>query len=342
MRFCVNYVPMLPLRDNIEWWQACERAGIERIGFGDTPALGREVYVTLAACALTTERIQIMPSVSNPVSRDPSVTAAAVYALSELAPDRVAALGLGTGDSALWGTGLKRASVEGLREYILAVRGLLSGRDVEYAGRRFRAEWAQSGGGAQIPIYVACAGPRVLRMAAQVADGLIVAMGFAPENIAFVRRTIAEACAEAGRRVDELSLWWSASVHFAPSQEAALDAGVNLAAAWLTAGGLDGKQIPEEFRAPLREFTRDAHDLSFMYRTPNRNQILSDRARDLGIYDWLLARTPRLWGTPADVTRRLRELSSQGLTDWVVNLSGVGIDRIGTIDALATEVIPAV
>src|SRR4030081_888279 len=50
--FCLNYVPMLPLADNMAWWQACERAGIERIGFGDTPALARELYVTLAACAM--------------------------------------------------------------------------------------------------------------------------------------------------------------------------------------------------------------------------------------------------------------------------------------------------
>ncbi|HTE83218.1 MAG TPA: LLM class flavin-dependent oxidoreductase [Dehalococcoidia bacterium] len=326
---------MLSTAENRTWWQACERAGIERIGLGDTPALARELYVSLTDCALTTERIGIMPSVTNPVSRDPAVTAAALYSLAELAPGRLCALGIGTGDSALWGTGIRMASVGVLREYILAVRGLLQGKEVAYQERRFRAAWASAP--VDIPIYVACAGPKVLHMAAQVADGLILAMGYAPENLEFVHETILAACAEIGRDPADLDLWWNASAQFAGSVDEALEAGVQLGASWLTAGGAQGKQIPDRYRAPLIEFTRDAHDLEFMYRTPDRNTILMQRARALGIYDWLLERTARLWGTPADIARRLRELRSLGLDNWVFT---TGINNIRAIEELTGEVMP--
>lgn len=340
VQFCLNYVPLFSAADNLAWWRACENAGIQRIGLGDSPALARELYVSLTACALTTERIELMPSVTNPVSRDPAVTAAGLYSVAELAPGRLAALGIGTGDSALWGTGLKRASVAAVREYIVAVRGLLQGREVSYAGRAFRAEWADPRVPLNLPIYVACAGPKVLRMAAQEADGLIIAMGYGPENLSYIRQTIAEACDQVGRNPEELDIWWNAPVQIASSAEVALDAGVHLGASWLTVGGIAGKQVPERFRGQLLEFTRDAHDLAFMYTKPDRNRVLADRARALGIYDWLLDRSPRLWGTPEDITRRLRDLRQQGLTKWVFNLGGVGIDRLGVIEALANDVIP--
>jgi 5,10-methylenetetrahydromethanopterin reductase len=341
VRFCLNYVPLFPAEVNRAWWRACENAGIERIGIGDSPALARELYVTLAACLLDTERLAVMPSVTNPVTRDPAVTAAALYSLADLAPGRLSALGLGTGDSALWGTGLKVAAVTRLREYISAIRGLLQGEEVSYMGRSFRAEWADPNALLRLPIAVACAGPKVLRMAAQTADTLIISMGYGDENLDYVRETITAACHEVGRDPNDLEIWWNAAVHVAESSEAALAAGVQLGASWLTAGGFEGKQIPIELQAPLHEFTRDARDLAFMYKTPDRNRILAERAQSLGIYDWLLERSPRLWGTPTEIAGRLRELRERGLNNWIFNLGGVGIDRLALVDVLAHEIIPS-
>jgi alkanesulfonate monooxygenase SsuD/methylene tetrahydromethanopterin reductase-like flavin-dependent oxidoreductase (luciferase family) len=339
VRFCVNYVPIFSAADNVSWWQACEEAGIERVGFGDSPALARELYVTLASCALSTSRIEFMPCVTNPLSRHVSVTAAALLSLDELAPGRLAAVGIGSGDSAVWATGGRMASLSALRDYIRSLKALLLGDAAFGAKTDFRLDWATARPPLNLPIFVATAGPKTLRMAAQEADGVIVAMGYAPENIAHVRSLIDQACAEVDRDPDDVEIWWNASVQFADSREAALDAGVNLASAWLAAAGTEGKQVPEELRGALRLLSTDAHDLTFMYKNPNRDRVLVERARSLGVYDWLIERSGRLWGTPADVAGRLRELEAQGLTNWLLNVRGQSRDRLKPVRQLAGEVI---
>jgi 5,10-methylenetetrahydromethanopterin reductase len=340
MRFCLNFVPVFSATDNTAWWQACETAGVERIGFGDSPALARELYVTLAACALSTSRVEFMPCVTNPLSRHVSVTASALLSLDELAPGRLAAVGIGSGDSAVWATGGQMASLSTLRDYIRSLKALLRGESaLSGSWEPFRLEWATPRPPLNLPIFVATAGPKTLQMAVQEADGVIVAMGYAPENIEYVRSLIASACAEVDRDPNEVEVWWNASVQLADSREAALGAGVNLSAAWLAAAGTDGKQIPNELRPALLELSKDSHDLTFMYKNPNRDRILVERARNLGVYDWLLERSSRLWGTPADIVARLRDLEALGIRNWLLNVRGQNRDRLQVVHQLANEVI---
>jgi hypothetical protein len=112
-----------------------------------------------------------------------------------------------------------------------------------------------------------------------------------------------------------------------------------LGSAWLTAGGTGGKQIPTRLQDALRELSRDSHDLGFMYKNPDRDRILTERARSLGVYDWLLERSAGLFGTTTDVRGRLQELAGRGLTNWVLNLRGVGLDRLETVRLVGSEVL---
>ena len=73
---------------------------------------------------------------------------------------------------------------------------------------------------------------------------------------------------------------------------------------WLTEGTLDGKGIPDEIRRPLLEMNADIHDLEAVYKTPDRGRIQVQRAKQLGIYDWIIEHSPRLWGTPDDICER--------------------------------------
>ena len=65
------------------------------------------------------------------------------------------------------------------------------------------------------------------------------------------------------------------------------------------------------------KFNEDIHDLDSAYKTPDRGRILVERAKKLGIYDWIIEQSPRLWGTPDDIHERLDELAGMGLTNWV-------------------------
>ena len=344
LRFCLNFTQERPLQEVITWWKACDDAGIHVVGLPDSPLLLRELYVTATLCAMNTSRIQVLSSVTNPVTRHPAVTASAFFSLDELAPGRIA-MGISTGDSVIWSIKQKPASPRFLREYILAVKALLRGEEASYQGKTFKAAWSAESPPKNIPIYVACSGPRNLRMASQVADGLIITMGFAPEDIQYVRGLIEEACAEVGRNPDDLDVWWNASISFAPSVEEAMENSLGWNLSWLTMGTLEGKRIPEEYRAPLVQMNEDTHNLSSVYIEGGRGRALVRRAKELGIYDWVISRSPRLWGTPEDINVCLAELAELGVTNWqfVVTPSFVGgprFDRFDLIDKLSKQVIP--
>ena len=314
MKLGLNFTQQKNLRDVAKWYEACDKAGLAVVGTPDSPALLRELYVSTTVAAMATSRIQIMTMVTNPVTRHPSITASAAMSLDELAPGRII-IGIATGDSALWATKQKAATVAGLREYILAVKALLRGEPATYQGVTFTQEWA-NWEPRDVPIYVACSGPKVLSMASQVADGVLVTMGFAPENVEMIQATLHRACGEVGRDPDRVDFWSNAQITFDESKEQAMEYSLGWTTNWLTEGTLNGKGIPAEVREPLVKFNEDIHDLDASYKTPDRGRILVERAKKLGIYDWIIEHSPRLWGTPEDIHTRLDELAAMGLTNW--------------------------
>ena len=339
MKIALNVLQQGAMSDGPEWWKLCDDAGVDVIGLPDSPALVRELYVVAALCAQQTSRARIMTSVTNPVSRDPSVTAAALLSLEEIAPGRIAC-GIGTGDSALWGVGMRPAKVAQLRDYIVAVKALLRGEEADYQGRRFRMQWSDLPVPADIPVVVPVSGPNVLRMACEVSDGMLLSMGFGPHNVDYVRSLVDEGCRAAGRDPAEVELWWNSEIVFGDSVTEALSRGMGVGTEWLTMGTLEGKQIPEHLRAALVQFNTDTHNLGSEYQDEDREQALITRAQELGLYEWLLARAPGLWGTPADVAARLRELESQGLDRWMFYVGRSESDRMNQLRLICEGVMP--
>ena len=339
MRIALNVLQQGPLSDGPEWWRLADRAGVDVIGLPDSPALLQELYVVAALCAQHTGRARIMASVTNPVSRDPSVTASALLTLAEMAPGRIA-LGIGTGDSAMWGVGLRPATVAHLRDYIVAVKALLHGEEADYRGRRFRMQWSDLPSGHDIAVIVPVSGPKVLRMACEVSDGMLLSMGFGTHNVDYVRSLVEEGCRSAGRDPDELELWWNSEVVFGDSIDDALSRGMGVGTEWLTMGTLEGKQIPDHLKQALVQFNADSHNLGSEYQDESRERALIDRAKQLGLYDWLLSRAPGLWGTPADVARRLRELETQGMDRWMFYVGRSESDRMNQLRLICDGVMP--
>ncbi|CAB4785520.1 MAG: LLM class flavin-dependent oxidoreductase [Actinobacteria bacterium] len=339
MKIALNVVQHRPVTEGREWWELADRSGVDVIALPDSPALTRELYVASALCAEATSRSRVMMSVTNPVSRDPSVTAAAVATLDEVAPGRIV-LGIGTGDSAMWGVGRQPSKISYLREYILAVKSLLRGDEAKFDGRRFRMQWPAWSPPRHIPVIVAVSGPKVLRMSCEVADGMLLSMGFGPDNIAYVKGLVDDGCAEYGRTSSELELWWNSEVVFGDNVESAMRRGMGIGTNWLSMGSLEGKQIPENVRQPLLQFNADIHDLSAEYKDQDRESKLQDRARALGIYDWLIARAPGLWGTPAEIASRLHEYDSAGLDRWMFYVGRSEADRMNHLRLICDGVMP--
>ena len=160
----------------------------------DSQLRRRDTYVLLAAAARATERITLGPLLANPVNRHPTVTASSIATIDELAPGRVL-LGWGVGDTAVRLAGLRPARVAELEAGTRLMCSLLAGEAVEVgAARPARLPHHRP-----VPVWIAAGGPRTLRMAGGVADGVFIRVGTHPANIATAVRAIRAGAAEAGR-----------------------------------------------------------------------------------------------------------------------------------------------
>jgi 5,10-methylenetetrahydromethanopterin reductase len=160
----------------------------------DSQLRRRDTYVLLAAAARATERIALGPLLANPVNRHPTVTASSIATIDELAPGRTL-LGWGVGDTAVRLAGLRPARVAELEAGARLMRALLDGRAVEVGAPRP----ARLPHHRPVPIWIAAGGPRTLRMAGGVADGVFIRVGTHRANIAAAVERIREGAAAAGR-----------------------------------------------------------------------------------------------------------------------------------------------
>lgn len=104
---------------------------------------------------------------------------------------------------------------------------------------------------------------------------------------------------------------------FAESRTAAMESGFPRFAQWLTMGSMESKRIPEPLGPLLRELISDRQDVSTIM-APDRARVLVERARRLGVFDWIISHAARLWGAPRDVRGRLAELQSMGAENWIL------------------------
>jgi len=160
----------------------------------DSQLRRRDTYVMLAAAARATEHITLGTLLANPISRHPSVTASSIATIDELAPGRVL-LGWGVGDTAVRLAGLRPARVKELEDSTVLMRALLDGREVEVGAERP----ARLPHHRPVPIWIAAGGPRTLRMAGSVADGVFIRVGTHEANIRRSIELIRAGAKEAGR-----------------------------------------------------------------------------------------------------------------------------------------------
>ena len=204
-----------PLEQMIEVACDAERLGYEYVWINDDRLL-RDVYATLAAVAVATRRIQIGPGVTNPYTRHPALTAAGIATIDELSAGR-AVLGLGAGGTNHAPLGIKRERpAVAMREAISIVRGLLAGESVTIEGviEAHEAELDFEAPRADLPIHVGARGPRLLELAGELADGVIVGNVATLEGWAYATERVRAGAERVGRDPGELAwtAWLYASV----------------------------------------------------------------------------------------------------------------------------------
>jgi len=223
LRFGLRCPPCVPATEVAAFARDVEQTGFDVAWVPDSQFLWRDVWATLALVATSTERIGLGTAVTNFETRDVAVTAGAASTIEELAPGRFR-LGVGTGDSAVKTIGRPPTRIDPMRERIERLRALVRGEVVTFAGegayrdRRVRVRHAP---GRDVPIYVAASGPRALALAGEVADGVIVLCGLAPQLVERALEHVADGAARKGRTLADLDLWLAAHTAITPDERSA-------------------------------------------------------------------------------------------------------------------------
>ena len=176
MKLGINIIPVMPVSEIIEIIKAAESIGYDYCLLADE-GMTPDVWVTLGLAARETSKICLAP-VTNGYTRHPAVTAVATATLNQISAGR-AALVLVAGGSIVMDTFMiqRKKPLSVMRESIEICRELWSGTPVNYSGETYSLRNAHMEGSPQdIPIWIAARGEKMLQMAGQYADGVLLMM----------------------------------------------------------------------------------------------------------------------------------------------------------------------
>ncbi len=326
----------------IEIGQVADQAGIESLWVLEDPD-GWDAFAVLAALARETERIRLGTGVTNPYYRHPSLIAASVSTLDMLSGGR-AFLGLGRGQSEWYATALGMRvgkPVRALEETFDVLRQWWS-VDQRATARVGASEylvddWERVFRPLQehVPIYLAAVGPRALRIAGRLSDGVLFND---LSSLQFMRDAIGTVRAEAeraGRDSDAFSFYARAAIAITDDPEAIYERRKDTVAIihalpgmerLLMTDGFDVERIIGEVRSAMR--TNEILEAGGGFGDLRRggDLVAARRAIPNDLMKELVAA-----GSLADVRARLGEMGEIGITH--VFLAAPGPDT--TVESLS-------
>ena len=194
--------PMPELMTSIK---SIEAAGFDGAGILDSQLLSRDTFVILGQAATQTERLTLFPAVTNPFTRHVSVLASAIQTVEELAPGRTQFI-IGSGYTSASTIGRKPATLAEMRACIATMKALLAGETVDWGGTPGRLGYAS---GRRIPVLMAASGPKAIELAGEVADGVLLLVGFNRGIVETALAHIERGARRGGRRLEDLEIIWA-------------------------------------------------------------------------------------------------------------------------------------
>jgi probable F420-dependent oxidoreductase len=183
----------------VELAKRAEAAGFSHVWSFDSHLLWQEPYVIYSAILANTSRVVVGPMVTNPGTRDVTVTASTFATLNEMYGNRTIC-GIGRGDSARRTLGLPPMDLAEVRESVEVIRTLARGGTVNYRGAELHFPWVTNGA---LDVWVAAYGPKALALTGEVADGFILQLAD-PDIAEWMIKAVRKAADKAGR--DPLAL----------------------------------------------------------------------------------------------------------------------------------------
>ena len=290
---------------------------IEALGFDallcpDTQCLSPEPYGQLNLAAVRTTRLFLSTGVTNPITRDSSVTAGALATL-QLESGGRARCGIGRGDSSAAHIGQRNAKTAELRTYVEQVRGYLRGETILRGETPSKMRWLEPGELPAVPMDIACTGPATIRMAADVADRITFAVGSAPERIEWALNTLNARLKETGRERSTLSVGAYINLVCDPDEKRAINLGRMISGMVAHFAGMKDspvEHLPPQLKA-LAVQMKSGYDMAHHAQNDGSHlQMVDDE-----FVDWF-----SICGPPAKCFDRLQALIGMGLDH--VNLLG--------------------
>ena len=178
-----------------------ETFGFSHIWTFDSHILWQEPFPIYTQILANTRNVTVGPMVTNPLTRDWTVTASLFATLNEMFGNRTV-IGMGRGDSAVRVINGKPSTIVALGEAVHVIRELANGREVEYRGSTIRFPWASK---SRAEVWVAGYGPKALKLAGEVGDGFILQLAD-PDITAWTIGAVRRAAEAAGRDPDAVTI----------------------------------------------------------------------------------------------------------------------------------------
>jgi probable F420-dependent oxidoreductase len=328
LTFGVCFMADPPVSRVVELTRLAEDNGFDYAWIWDSHVLWQEVYPIFTLMAANTGRIKIGPCVTNPITRDVTVTASALATLNEISGGRMV-MGMGRGDSARRVIGKRPVTVERMETACRQIKDLVEGREIEYDGTPTRLKWSQ---GSPLEVWVAAYGPKALGCVGRVADGLVMQVAD-PYIIEWSLPYVRKAAEAAGRSFEDVKIMSAAPAYVTDDLGHAREQ-VRWFPALVSNHVVDlvkrysDTDLPQELTDYIR--ARDHYDYADHGRTGAEHaQFVTDEVVDRFC----------VIGPAEECIRKLKELQSLGVHQF--NIYSMVDDPEGVIRAFGKDVIPA-
>ncbi|MEA2611626.1 MAG: hypothetical protein QOI37_743 [Chloroflexota bacterium] len=327
MQFGFTLKPDHAIERTVALTRQAEAAGFDYGWIFDSHVIWRDPYPLLTLMAQSTTRLRLGTCVTNPASREPSVTASTLAVLDELSNGRMD-LGIGRGDSAVRVLGKAPTTLATLEEAIVAIKALVEGRTIEFEGTELRLPWT---GDWTLPVWVAGYGPMALKMIGRVADGLILQLAD-PDLIRWLVGQVRDAETAAGRAPSSVKVQAAAAAYVGPRELG------RERTRWFPAlvsnhvVDLVNKYPREQLPTSLTGYVRDRVGYDYLHHA----EVGSSNAAFVG--DEVTDRFCIL-GSADEHVAKLRELAAAGVDQF--NLYLMNGDEESQLELYGRDVIPA-
>jgi probable F420-dependent oxidoreductase len=328
MEFAITFKPDMPPERMINLSQQAENGGFTYGWIFDSHVLWQEPYPLLTLMAANTKKMRLGTCVTNPAVRDATVTASLLATLNRISGGRMD-LGIGRGDSSRRVMGKRPTTLADLEATVHVVQDLCAGKQIVYEDKSIQMAWADAG---VPPVWVAGYGPKALRCAGKIGDGVILQFAD-PHLIKWCLNFVREGAEEAGRDFSKMRVMAAAPVWVSDDLATARDR-VRWFPALVSNHVVDlvSRYQPDQLPPELTAYVRDRKGYDYLHHAEvgsGNAEFVSDDVVDRFC----------IVGPVAEHLRRLKELEEIGVTQFNIYL--MCGDEEQTVEVYSREVISA-